>query len=353
MLAALGLVTGLWMSAQPARADALGDVQQLAASGKLAEAQSRLDKLIATNPKDPQYLFLRGVLLTEQRRTADAIKVFTQITEQFPELPEPYNNLAVLYAQQGQFDKARGALEMAIRTNPSYATAFENLGDVYAKLASQSYQKALQLNSGNGDATEAKLALIRQLFTAKSAPAGAAPSGTAPASAAPATVAAAKPAPRPVVAPAPQPAPAVKPAPQPVAPPKVASTKPTPSVPAVSTAAAPADDADTAAVESAVRHWAKAWSDKSLDAYFASYSPTYAPAGQRHSAWVSERRARIADKGHIEVELEQLHVKVEGDKAIAKFRQIYSSGSLHFNSPKTLRLEKMHGHWRIVQEGAS
>lgn len=345
----LGLVAGLSLPTQPARADALGDVQQLAASGKLAEAQSRLDKLIASNPKDPQYLFLRGVLLTEQRRTADAIKVFTQITEQFPELPEPYNNLAVLYAQQGQFDKARGALEMAIHTNPSYATAFENLGDVYAKLASQSYQKALQLNSGNGDATEAKLALIRQLFTAKPMPAGAAPVPPAP-EPKPAIVAVAKPAPRPSVAPVtstPQPALVAKPVPQPAPVAKVASAKPAPTSPAPVISNAEAD-----AVEAALHHWAKAWSDKSLDAYFASYAPNYAPAGQRHAAWMSERRARIADKGHIEVQLEQMHVKVEGDKAIAKFRQIYSSGSLHFNSPKTLRLEKMHGHWRIVQEGA-
>ena len=78
-------------------------------------------------------------------------------------MPEPYNNLAVLYAGQNQFDKARTALEMAIRTNPSYTTAHENLGDVYAKLASQAYGKALQLDASN-TAVPPKLAVIRELF---------------------------------------------------------------------------------------------------------------------------------------------------------------------------------------------
>ena len=87
---------------------------------------------IRDRPKDAQGRFLKGQILTEMNKPADAIAVFTKLTEDYPELPEPYNNLAVLYAQQKQYDKARTALEMAIRTHPSYAIAYENLGDVYA-----------------------------------------------------------------------------------------------------------------------------------------------------------------------------------------------------------------------------
>src|SRR5438093_2806195 len=83
-------------------------------------------------------------------------------------MPEPYNNLAVLYAGQGDYQKARKALETAIRTHPSYAVAHENLGDIYATLASQAYDKALQLDSGNAAARK-KLALIKELVPAKSA----------------------------------------------------------------------------------------------------------------------------------------------------------------------------------------
>ena len=161
-------------------ADDYGDVTQLLRQGKQAEAMAKVDQFLAANPRDPQMRFLKGVLQTEQGKTPDAINTFVKLTEDYPELPEPYNNLAVLYAGQSQFDKARAALEMAIRTNPSYATAHENLGDVYAKLASQAYSRALQLDAGN-TALQPKLALIRELFAGPGGrPAGAGKDTQAP-----------------------------------------------------------------------------------------------------------------------------------------------------------------------------
>lgn len=144
-------------------ADEYSDVNQLVRSGKLAEALTKADQYLVSKPRDPQMRFLKGVIQTESGKPTDAIGTFVKLTEDYPELPEPYNNLAVLYASQGQYDKARAALEMAIRTNPSYATAHENLGDVYAKLASQAYSKALQLDSSN-TGVQPKLALIAGVF---------------------------------------------------------------------------------------------------------------------------------------------------------------------------------------------
>jgi len=86
-----------------ARADEYGDVNRLLRQGSPAEALAKADAYIAGKPRDPQMRFLRGVILTEQGRTADATLAFTQLTQDFPELPEPYNNLAALYAQQSQF----------------------------------------------------------------------------------------------------------------------------------------------------------------------------------------------------------------------------------------------------------
>jgi Flp pilus assembly protein TadD len=145
-------------------ADDYAEVNQLLRSGKLAEALARVDRYLAGKPQDPQMRFLKGVVQTESGRTAEAIATFVNLTQSYPELPEPYNNLAVLYASQSQYDKARAALEMAIRINPTYATAHENLGDVYAKLASQAYSKALQLDATNAS-VHPKLALIRELFS--------------------------------------------------------------------------------------------------------------------------------------------------------------------------------------------
>ena len=165
------LVLGLLMSVavSTAHAQNLPDVQRMMKQNQMPQALEAVDAYISSKPKDAQGRFLRGLILTEMGRTVDAIAVFTKLTEDFPELPEPYNNLAVLYAQQKQYDKARTALEMAIRTHPSYSIAHENLGDVYAKLASQAYDKALQLDSSNAT-TQTKLSLIKDLISTSSKP---------------------------------------------------------------------------------------------------------------------------------------------------------------------------------------
>jgi Flp pilus assembly protein TadD len=128
------------------------------------QALARADKYLADKPRDPQMRFLKGVIEADTGKRAEAIATYTQLTQEYPELPEPYNNLAVLYAQGGEYDKARESLEGAVRANPNYATAHENLGDVYAKLASQSYAKAQQIDPANATAP-AKLALVRQLLS--------------------------------------------------------------------------------------------------------------------------------------------------------------------------------------------
>lgn len=161
---AFALLFSLWGSA--AHANEYDDVNALLRQGKSNEALAKADTYIAGKPRDPQMRFLRGVILTEQNKQAEAITAFTQLTQDFPELSEPYNNLAALYASQSKFDQARAALEQAIKLNPNYATAHENLGDVYARLAAQEYVRAQQFASTNASVAP-KLSLIRQIFTSK------------------------------------------------------------------------------------------------------------------------------------------------------------------------------------------
>ena len=354
-LRAMTLATALLVTL--ARADEYTDVSQLVRSGKLAEALVKADQYLAAKPRDPQMRFLKGVIQRDSGKTADAVTTFTRLTEDFPELPEPYNNLAVLYAGQSQFDKARTALEMAIRTNPSYATAHENLGDVYAKLASQAYSKALQLDNDN-QAVPPKLALIRELFTPQGGKTGKSLAGASTA-----TVATAVPTPVATKPAAAMPA-ATTPA---AAPPPLAGTKPVPaSVPAsapstaapASAATAPAattkaDDATVPSreVESVVKAWAAAWSSKDVKSYLGSYSKEFNPPGaQSRSAWEQDRRAKITSKSKIDVKIDRLAVSVNGDKAVARFRQDYRAGALAVSSRKTLELSKRGDRWQIVKE---
>ena len=316
------------------------EVDRLMQAGKLDEAMTKADAFLKDKPRDPQMRFLKGVIQLDTGKRTEAIAAFTQLTQDAPELPEPYNNLAVIYASQNQFDKARSALESAIRTNPSYATAQENLGDVYARLASQAYSKALQLDQNN-TAVQPKLAVIRTLFTPT--PPGAKP--TAPVAAAPVAKA---PAPTPAPAPAPAPAKvAAAPAPAAAAPAKAPEAAP---APAPATAAAPAPAA-TAEVESAVRGWASAWAGKDMDRYFAAYGADFVPGGgQSRKSWEEDRRARIAGKSSISVNIENLVIKVDGQNATAKFRQIYRADNLNISSRKTLDMQRSGNQWHIRKE---
>ena len=163
------LLIGLLISAQAgAQSDAYQDASRMFRSGQHAAALERIEGLLRSNPKDARARFLKGLILTEQNKPADAIGIFTGLVEDYPELPEPYNNLAVLHASQGQYDKAQGALEMAIRTHPDYAMAHENLGDLYARMAGRSYDKALQLDKNNA-AIQSKLETIRKMSPGRGA----------------------------------------------------------------------------------------------------------------------------------------------------------------------------------------
>ncbi|HRP28447.1 MAG TPA: tetratricopeptide repeat protein [Burkholderiaceae bacterium] len=180
--AALALSAMLVAASGAARADDAAEVKQLLRTGQTTEASAKLDQFLAAKPKDPQLRFLKGVLLTESGQTAEAIDIFVALTVDYPELAEPYNNLAVIYAGQGRYDKARVALEAAIRGNPNYATAYENLGDVYARLAAQAYARGQQLDPGNAELAP-KLARLQTLFTLKPVAAQAAASAASAAAA--------------------------------------------------------------------------------------------------------------------------------------------------------------------------
>ncbi len=334
-------VSLLLLSLAPAvRADTLQDISKQIKQGQFAQALEQVDKYLAAKPRDAQGRFLKGIVLTEMNKPNDAIAVFAKLTEDYPELPEPYNNLAVIYAQQKQYDKAKQALEMAIRTHPSYATAHENLGDLYARLASQAYDKALQIDSSNSSAQN-KLALIRDLMGTGNRPGKASkPIGDARPVEAIKLAEAPKPPPpaaTPVVA-APVAAP-VKP---------VEATKPIePSKPA------PLPSADDAAtdISGAIGLWAAAWSRKDVKAYLAHYARDFkTPAGESRAAWDAERHKRIDKPGPIHVSFENLRISVNGDTATVKFRQHYKSASLNTSSNKVLLMGKRDGKWQILQE---
>ncbi len=308
-----------------ANADDIQDATKLFKQGQNNQALDKVNGILANKPKDAQARFLKGLILTEQNKTSEAIKVFSALTEDYPELPEPYNNLAVLFASQGQYDKAKLALEMAIRTHPSYSTAHENLGDIYAKLASQAYDRALQLDRSN-TATKTKLAMIQELFATESR-GKAAPARNI---AAPVNVAANAPAGKPE------------------------ATKAEPAKPASVATPATAAAGDSNEVIKTVNAWAAAWSAKDVKGYLSFYASDFrTPNGESRGDWERTREERISAPKSIQVGVSNITVKfADGTHAVAQFHQSYRASHLKTTGQKTLVMVNAGGKWLIQEERA-
>lgn len=299
--------------------------QGMIEQGRAGEALKLLDEHLGKNPQDAEARFTKGLALVRLDRNRDAIRVFADLTRDYPQLPEPYNNLAVLYAAQGDYEKARDALEAALATHPSYATAHENLGDIYAALAGAAYNRALLLDESN-QIVRRKLALINQLDANAAA-------DVAPA-AAPTTAAAAPAAPAAAAPPAPQPATTL-------------------AAPVAQPGAAPSIDADTqAALQKIVDAWAQAWSKQDLNAYFGAYTEDFVPeGGLSRSAWETQRRERISQPKRIRVTIAEPQFKATGAAtATVSFRQEYESDTFSDVVAKALDLKLTPGGWKIARE---
>lgn len=361
-----------------ANTDGMQEASQLFRQGRHASALTRIDAYLAGNPKDAQGRFLKGLILTELNRYQEAIKVFSDLTADYPQLPEPYNNLAVLYAAQGQYERAKQSLEQAIRTHPSYATAHENLGDIYAKMASLAYDKALQLDESNLSA-QTKLALIRDLFSPARGSDAAKVEAAKPGAAKAPVKTAAKTPPAGTTAAA-SARDAVMASPEPAAPAEVkaaaasasepgtqtdaevireddASRRPR-AEPAAASGSAPSLSVSVSSptetrtlIEQRVREWAQAWSRQDVPAYLAFYAANFKPPrGQDRAAWEAERNRRVQAPSQIKVEVSDLRIQLKGDKAQARFRQRYEADHLKGTYSKTLDLELQDGLWKIVRE---
>ncbi len=312
MICRLAAAAALLFAAQNVlAANAVEEAQTLVNQGQLDAALKRLDTQLKTAPQDAEARFMRGLVLTRLNRSEEAIKAFADITRDYPQLPEPYNNLAVLYAQQGDYEKARDALEAALATHPSYATAHENLGDIYAALAGAAYNRALMLDQSN-QTVRNKLSFVNKLSEGANAPRSTA------------------------VAPAVVASPGVAVAPVAAAP---------------DTASDEVDAATTGQVKDALSIWAKTWSSKDVDGYLATYASDFRPEGGiSRATWEAQRRDRVARPKRIRVGVVNPRVSSLGDGRVrVTFKQEYESDSFSDNVTKVLELRQESG-WKILRE---
>ena len=322
---------------QNSNADDIQDANKLFKQGQHTQALSKIDAILSSKPKDSQARFMKALILAEQGQTEESIHMYNSLIQDFPDLPEPYNNLAVLYAGQGQFEKAKIALEKALRTHASYSTAHENLGDIYAKMASQAYDKALQLDRSKSSPVT-KLVSINELvipaapiMPTKTLIATATPVAIVPFSAPTTAVIVNKPVSN-----------------KPASAPDVASAVETKQTKTDSMEAASND----AEILKAINEWIKAWTSKNANKYLAMYAKNFkTPGNENRSAWEQQRRERIDKPQPIIITISNFKVRFQDENhAIANFIQSYRSGALKSNTYKTMEMTNEEGKWLIDAE---
>lgn len=277
-----------------------------------SEALGLVEQELRADTNNLQARFLQAQILAKLGRRAEAITGYEALSRDYPQLPEPYNNLAVLYAAQGEHNKARDALLNAINTHSSYATAYENLGNIYTKMAISAYNKALEIDKQQPPAP-ISLAAISSIENAPAA------------------------------------TPAIK-KPQQVA---------TPAPPVKLAAAAPIviekdlnNDGEIKLIIDTINGWSNAWSAQNVDGYLAYYAPSFLPPnGLSRQRWEAQRRQRLRSPRFIRVSIHEPDVKILGSTtAKLIFEQRYESDSFKDTGKKVLLMEKIGTQWQILRE---
>jgi len=276
------------------------EIKLLLKKGNYNSAETLVNTEINNNLNDPELLFYRGIIETNLGKNNKAIDTFRELTERFPELPEPFNNLAVLYAEKGQFRLSKEILEQAIKTNPSYLTAHINLGDIYTKMASEAYNKALEIDKTNNVAIT-KLSMITRLFNYQ-----------------PNT--------------------------------KNTSIKLVNTKTEIKNIKLSKKEIEKNILD-AIDNWKTAWEDKNMDGYLSSYSSNFNyPNGMSKLQWEKYRTSRIISKKTINILISNIKLRFKKEKVVATFTQNYKSGNLNQTSNKTLLFSGENDQWLIIEE---
>lgn len=350
-------------------------VQSLVFSGEFTQALQQVDRLLQIYPTDFNARLLRGVILAKLQRYTEAIDVFTQLNEELPGSPEPLNNLAVVYAAQGDYEQAQYILHRALNTHPSYALSYNNLTVLYAQQASSAYRHALDGKSPSQESPP-ELALIdtfstihpttpkdssestaRALSTNKLSPTkppkqeGGEKATTGDS----ATSRLAKKG-------------GVKGGEQ-----KISEDERTKEIAAVplELATSVVDQGSRATTKTVtkkettqaqnppqqqviqwVKSWSSAWSSRNFEKYLGFYDDSFQPSeGISYTQWKSQRRNRIYQPKSISVAVKDIKIKYQGDDTIeVRFTQKYKSDRYTDETAKVLVLKKGKQNWQIVRE---
>lgn len=264
-------------------------------SSSPSRALVEIDLLLESDSNNHNLLFFRAVTLTKLEQKDLAIKTYISLIEKFPKLPEPYNNLAVLYAEQNKLLEAKQILEKALKTNNSYSIAHINLGDVYTRMASDAYRKAFELDKS--PVANNKLQLINELFSYSP------------------------------------------------------NMQRNDLVDTASKSEIKSKEQKLADLALFVERWKTSWEDKDLETYFSSYSKYFKVKGDiNYKDWKRTRTEKIINKKEINIQLTKIKYKFKEGLWFINMSQAYNSGNYSDKENKTLVIINESGDYKIIEE---
>lgn len=276
-------------------AGSVKQLQQLIAEENFSAAAKSGAQLLLQNATHTRTRFLTAYAYQMDAQSDKAIALYQALIDDNPTLPEPRNNLALIYLEQGDYDRASQLLVEAINTHPSYATAYGNLSQIYKGIASEAYRRAVSESGEPAKYTHnIELSAITRLDSVEQE----------------------------LVA-------------------DSGDSEPT----AINFA-----NQETLLIEQ-VKLWAQAWSSKEFDTYTGFYSPRHRAKFDTHEQWVSHRRKRILRPGEIKVEVSNIQIRWRSEnRAVIDFRQAFESPGYRDRVVKRLAFNRVGSQWKITEE---
>lgn len=281
--------------------------------------------LLRKAPDDDQALFLTALAFQQNKQPQQALRYYLQLNQLNPDLPEPLNNMALIHLQQGNHDKAVDALIASLQTHPAYATAWQNLSNLYQGLASEAYRKALsEENKTSQVLDKIQLTALDNLHSRADKAESQNKHDIQPAQLAESKIR---------ITPA-TPASSIKP-----------GQSTTPEKLRISI-----QEQEQQLIQ-AVQDWASAWSNKEFKNYLDAYTSKFKGNESSRQAWVKYRRSRILRAGRIKIDISNIRIKSRNaQRAIIDFEQSFKSSTYRDKVLKRIVLSKQDNHWKITQE---
>jgi tetratricopeptide (TPR) repeat protein len=266
------------------------DIQLLLDKKLYVQAARSGEQLLQKHSGDPDIEFLTAYAYQMSQQSGKAARYYQELIREYPELPEPRNNLAMIYLSDGDYDRASELLVNAINTHRSYATAYENLSNIYTGIASEAYRRAVsESKESDTYANNIELTALTRLSSLNT--------GNIPES------------------------------------------------------GLTESSATGLTLVNQLIGWAKAWSEKKFDAYIGYYSGDHKLDLPTHQAWVEHRRKRVLRPGFIKIEISNFQIRAQSaNRATIDFEQSFNSLDYSDRVIKRIRLSRINSKWKITDE---